>query len=170
MTEMLAFTRRQGEGINALIARYETIRLRAATEGNFTMSVEGQSLQLLRAIGIQSQHLFTLLQPYQGRLPNTDADFGNLCDQLKRYGHVTEGTRDNIGNALHGPLRQARPGQYFAEDQEAYQGAARASAIEGNMSTYLSHSQGAARQHPWDTLLPAPLDAQAYPVSNPFAQ
>ena len=37
MTEMLAFQRRPHETINSLIARYETVRQRAATPGQFTM-------------------------------------------------------------------------------------------------------------------------------------
>ena len=61
MTEMLAFHRKSGETINALLARYEVVRQRAAVEGQFVMSVEGCALQLLRACGIQAQHLFNLL-------------------------------------------------------------------------------------------------------------
>jgi len=40
MTEMLAFARRPAENINALLARYETVRQRANVEGQFVMSVE----------------------------------------------------------------------------------------------------------------------------------
>ena len=49
MTEMLAFARRQGEDINALLTRYEVVRQRAANEGRFVMSVERSALQILRA-------------------------------------------------------------------------------------------------------------------------
>ena len=44
MTEMLGFQRRQGENINSLLARYDTVRQRANTEGQFVMSVEGCAL------------------------------------------------------------------------------------------------------------------------------
>ena len=44
MTELLAFTRYGGESINALLARYEVVRQRAATEGRFVTSIEGCSL------------------------------------------------------------------------------------------------------------------------------
>ena len=49
MTEVLAFSRRPSESINAVLARYEVVRQRAALEGQFVMSTEGCSLQLLRA-------------------------------------------------------------------------------------------------------------------------
>ena len=114
MTEMLAFSRRNGETINSLLARYDTVRQRAATEGQFVMSVEGCSLQILRAIGIQHQHLFHLLQPFQGNLPTNDAQFQQLLTQLRRYGHITEGAPGNIASTLSGPFRQARPGAYLA--------------------------------------------------------
>ena len=41
MTEMLAFQRKPGETVSAVLARYEIVRQRAATEGNFVMNVEG---------------------------------------------------------------------------------------------------------------------------------
>ena len=58
MSEMLAFARRQSESINSLLARYETVRLRAALEGQFVMTVAGCSLQIIRACGMGPQHLF----------------------------------------------------------------------------------------------------------------
>ena len=119
MTEMLAFGRRSGESINALLARYEIVRQRAATEGNFVMSVEGCALQLLRACNIQPQHLMILLQPFGGKLPSTDAEFNALATQLRRFGHISEGSPGNIASALQGPMRQARPGAYFADDTPA---------------------------------------------------
>jgi len=88
MTEMLAFSRRHGESINALLARYEVVRQRAAVEGQFVMSTEGCALQLLRACGIQASHLFNLLQPFNGQLPQNDAQFQQLQAQLRRFGHL----------------------------------------------------------------------------------
>ena len=107
MTEMLAFARRPGETINALLARYETVRQRAAVEGQFVMSIEGCSLQVLRACNIHSQRLFTLLQPFGGRLPQNDQQFREMCTQLRRFGHISENAPGNIATALQGALRQA---------------------------------------------------------------
>ena len=72
---MLSFSRRRNENISALLALYETVRQRAAVEGQFIMSIEGCALQLLRVSGVQTQHFFTLFQPYGGRLPQTDEQF-----------------------------------------------------------------------------------------------
>ena len=120
MTEMLAFSRRPGESINALLARYEIVRQRAATEGQFVMSVEGCALQLLRACNIRPEQLMLLLQPYGGSMPTTDAEFNILVTQLRRHGHVTEGVHGNIATVLRGPFHQARPGAYFTDGDVAY--------------------------------------------------
>ena len=79
---MLAFARRPGEHINDLLARYEVVRQRAATEGQFVMSIEGMSLQLLRAAGIQANQLMLLLQPFGGRLPTDEPQYHQMVNQL----------------------------------------------------------------------------------------
>jgi hypothetical protein len=79
------------------------------------MSVEGCALQLLRASQDAPQQLMTHLQPLNGRLPQTEQQFNELSAQLRRYGHIAEGTQGNIGNALVGQFRQARTGAYLSD-------------------------------------------------------
>ena len=43
MTEMLAFARRPGENVNSLLAFYETVRQRAALEGQFVRLFPSES-------------------------------------------------------------------------------------------------------------------------------
>ena len=121
MTEMMAFTRKPGESINAVLSRYEVVRQRAALEGQFTMPIGGCALQLFRAIGVGPQHMMTLLQPIGGQLPTNDIEFATICQSLRRYGHIQENHPNNIGQALQGAFRQARPGQYFAEEDQPAQ-------------------------------------------------
>ena len=145
MTEMLAFPRRPGETISALFARYEIVRQRAAIEGQFVVSVEGCALQLLRACNIHPNQLMLLLQPFAGMMPTTEPQFNQLVQQLRRHGHVAEGTHGNIATVLSGPLRQARPNAYFAEEQ-----AEQAEWISPNPAshTYLSNSTGGRDSYP----------------------
>ena len=142
MTEMLAFARRSGENINSLLARYETVRQRAALEGQFVMTVAGCSLQILKACGMGPQHLFILLQPFQGRLPSTDAQFRELCTQLRRYGHIQEHAPGNIASTLSEPARQARPGAYLAQgSQQQLRDAFERSRSSQGTATFLSGTQ-----------------------------
>ena len=115
MTEMLAFARRPGENINALLARYEVVRQRAANEGHFVMSIEGCALQILKAAGFPWTQLSMLLHQLGGRLPNTEAEYQQLIIQIRRLGHVQEAAPGNIATILQGPFRQARPGQYYVD-------------------------------------------------------
>ena len=64
MTEMLAFARRPGENINAMLARYEVVRQRAGNEGRFVMSIEGCALQVLRAAGTHPNQLTLSLHQF----------------------------------------------------------------------------------------------------------
>ena len=116
MTEMLAFRRRGGENIDSLLTRYDTVKQRAAIEGQFVMSVEGCSLQILRACSISPQQLFILLQPFGGQLPQNDDQYNQLCTQIRRYGHISERTQGNVATLLQGDNHQARPGQYFGRE------------------------------------------------------
>ena len=167
LCEMLAFQRRHGESVNALMVRYEVVRQRAALEGQFVMNVPGCSLQILRACNVSPQHLHILLQPFQGRLPTTDAQFNQLCTQLRRYGRISENAPGNIASALHGPPRQARPGAYHAQThlqlRDAYErsGSSRGSA----------HFLGATQDGQYDEGDPlAQYLLQADPTDDPFAQ
>ena len=90
MTEMLAFTRRSGENINALLARYEAVRQRAANEGHFVMSIEGCALQILRAVGVQANQLTNLLHQFGGRLPNNEIEYQTMITQVRRQGHTSK--------------------------------------------------------------------------------
>jgi hypothetical protein len=60
-TDMLAFAWKPGESINSFLAHHDIVRLHAAVEGQFVMSVEGCALQLIHACQVAPQQLMTLL-------------------------------------------------------------------------------------------------------------
>ena len=109
MTQLLAFSRRQGETINGGLARYEVVCRRAAREGHFVMSWAGCALQLLRARNMSSQQMIQFLQPFQGRLPQGEAAFHVVSAHMRRIGHILEHAPNNLGQLLHGN-QQARLG------------------------------------------------------------
>ena len=79
------------------------------------MSVEGSSLQILRAVGCHANQLTLLLHQFGSRLPNTDAELNQLITQIRRQEHIREGAPGNIATLLGGPLRQARPHAYYGQ-------------------------------------------------------
>ena len=119
MTQLLAFSRRHGESIKGTLARYEVVRQRAAREGHFVMSWEGCALQILRACNVSSQHMIQFLQPFQGRLPQDEAEFAVLSSHMRRIGHILEHSPNNLGQLLHGN-RPATAGEYYSDTAQGY--------------------------------------------------
>ena len=103
MTDMMSFQRRPGEHINAVLTRYEIVRQRARNEGQFVMSTEGCALQILRACGVSTNQMMTLLQPFGTNLPRNETELASLTAEMRRMGHIIENTPGNIASSLHGP-------------------------------------------------------------------
>ena len=102
VSELMNFTRRQGESIDALLTRFMTLKFRAQTVGQagVTMSWEAYSWLLLKACGPNDTQLIQLLQPYGGRYPGTEPAHQELTVALRRMGHILEGSTGNLGTAL----------------------------------------------------------------------
>ena len=102
VNNLLNFTRRGNERINELLTRFETTRVRAVNEGNFTMSVEGFTMILFRAVGLNEDQLLQVLNPLGGHFPQTDAQFHQISAYLRRMGHIIENAPGNVAQALRG--------------------------------------------------------------------
>jgi len=113
LTELLNFNRHNHESIDGLLSRFMTLRHRAQTGGTgATMSYEGYSWLLLKACKVTQNQLLQILQPYQGRFPNTEAEFNALQLTLRRMGHILENSHGNVAHQLRTPQ-----GHFFTNDQ-----------------------------------------------------
>ena len=105
--DLLAFSRRPGESVDALMSRFEITRARARTEGGGAVSVETATLILLRACGVNSEQFQALTQPFGLRMPATEQEYSQMCHHLRRMGHIVERHPNNIASGLrtqhHGP-------------------------------------------------------------------
>ena len=126
--DLLAFQRRQGETVDALITRFELTRSRARNDGGGAqVSVETGSLLLLRACGVTAEQFQALTQPFGFRLPSNDEQFNALCAHIRRLGHIIERQPLNIASTLrHNPMNQHgqqnphfRRNAYFVGGEEA---------------------------------------------------
>ena len=97
MTELMTFSRRQGETIDQLLSRFDLVRQRAQDLGGFGLTPEGFSWLLLRACGVNDTQLLQLLHPLQGRLPQNLQQYRELQQSLRRMGHILEHSPANIG-------------------------------------------------------------------------
>ena len=69
MSEMLSFKRYSGEGIQSTLTRFEVIRGRAASEGQFVMTIEGYAVMFMKECRLSKQHVHNLLLPLSGNFP-----------------------------------------------------------------------------------------------------
>ena len=134
-----------------MLTRYETVRQRAAVEGQLAMPTEFCALQILRACNVAPQHLFTLLTPFNDQLPNSPEQLSALCRTLRRHGHIAEQLPGNIASALRGPATQARAGAYMAIADPTSQ------SPDQGTATFLSSSESGQAASYWDTLFPSAL-------------
>ena len=110
MTELMQFRRNSGEPTDSLITRFQGIRHRAEVGGaNMMMSVEGISWLFLRACGVNSSQLLTLLQPTNTRFPTSEAEFQAMLMAIRRMGHILEGAVGNIASQLRTPPTASFP-------------------------------------------------------------
>jgi hypothetical protein len=83
MTERMTFRRIPSEPTDSLLARFDTLRGRAAA-ANLVMSIPGLCFILLNAVGLTTEQRLQLLTPLQGRMPANDAEFGVVVAYLRR--------------------------------------------------------------------------------------
>ena len=107
MAEMLTFKRHSGEGINSTLTRFEVIRHRAASEGQFVMTIEGYAVMLMKECRLSKQHVHNLLLPWQGNFPGDEAQFQSLIEGIKKIGLLNDDGPNTLGQLLNG---HARPG------------------------------------------------------------
>ena len=102
MSEMLNFRRLHNEAIGSTLTRFEVVRGRAASEGQFVMNLEGYSVMLMKECRLSRQHIHNLLLPYGGDFPKTEDEFQMLMDGIKKIGLLHDDGPNTIGQLLSG--------------------------------------------------------------------
>ena len=163
MTQYEAFDRYSNENIDQLLDRFDHVRHRAETEGNYVQSIEVTSLKLLRVLRVGPRDVIQLLAPFAGRYPNTEEEFRNMQATIRRQAHITEHLPGNIGQALQPNQRQATRGMYFADNQEPQAGGASGST---HASSFLVSNDAAQDRAPDYSYSFLGASNQAHPTVN----
>ena len=103
---ILDFEARSGENIDALPIRWdmcmEQVRsVRAAIENIHTLCAI-----LLRACRLSQEQILRLLEPSDGRMPTTHAQYDAMIIKPRQMGHILEHTPGNIVEGLRAGRRQ----------------------------------------------------------------
>lgn len=91
MSELMGYSRMPGESIDAALTRFEILRRRAAQRGGFFMNATSLSYILLNGLRIKAESWDRLLLPLDGQLPQTDEQFQQLTERIRRVGRIAEG-------------------------------------------------------------------------------
>ena len=113
ISDFMNFDRIPGESIDALLVRFDVLRVRAQQRGGLGVNHGGLSWLLLRALRLNAEQTDRLLQFLGGALPQDDVQMGQLIERIRRQGHIFEG-------GLRHPPNQAAtgdPGIYHANAQ-----------------------------------------------------
>ena len=99
-SDFMEFTSRSNEGIEDLLIRFDTTRQRAMETGQLNMNIQGIVWILFRALRLSTEQFTNLLQPLQGRLPQTEQEYDELRLRIRRLGHIIERNPGNIASTL----------------------------------------------------------------------
>ena len=88
--DLIKFAGRQGEPIDALLARFDETVSRAAEDGMLQLTPSHTAAMILGAAGTTPDQLTRLLEPTGGILPQTDPELTAMRTRLRRMGHVLE--------------------------------------------------------------------------------
>ena len=97
---------RRKDRIDSLWTRFYMARHDAQAVGAGVQNFHTLSTILLHAIGISRTQMLMLLQPFAGRLPQNQAHYEQMVNQLRSMGHIMESTPGNIGSTLNSSSRR----------------------------------------------------------------
>jgi hypothetical protein len=89
ISDLLAYSKLQGETVDAALSRFYTLRQKVAVEGHALPPVF-EAYLVLRGLHIQPLMWVNFLQPFEGRLPATEPQVNEMMSYIRRQGHLLE--------------------------------------------------------------------------------
>lgn len=108
ISDLFTFKRHSGESTDDVLSRYELMLHRAQAQGGVVMNEPVKSWMLLTTLQIPKDKWFLLLSPFQGALPTTPQQYTQLCQYIRRQGHLYDTTQD--------PIKTLRQPTFFSGD------------------------------------------------------
>ena len=113
------FKRRPGEGISALLNRFEQTQRRAEHDAGIVQPYETTAYKLLQVLGFTDLQMVECLKPYGYKTPNTREQYVQMCQDLRRHLRLLEHHPGNIGQYLNGPTFYVnQDNQYQQQDMQ----------------------------------------------------
>ena len=90
IAELINLRRLGGESMDSYLTRFDVLRNRAQNRGNMNMGVPGLAWMLLNGLRASPEVWDRALMPFNGNLPQDNAQLAVLTERLRRQGHLHE--------------------------------------------------------------------------------
>merc|ERR1711884_643009 len=90
MLELWHFRRRTGESMDAYLARFQLVHHRSTSINGQPLSPGQQCFTLMHGMGMSNREMWGCPRTLNGRLPQDAAQYQQIINQLRRYGHIVE--------------------------------------------------------------------------------
>eukprot|EP00971_Amphidinium_carterae_P227043 4503581-Amphidinium_carterae.1 len=88
LANIMAFQVLPNESVDEVLTRFEVVVSRASDEANFDAQPQAKAWMLLSGLKLPPEEWMHPLHPLNGRLPTTEAEFGQLVQFIRRRGRV----------------------------------------------------------------------------------
>ena len=100
LADLHGFVRLPGDSIDTVLTRFEVIVQRARTRAHIPLQSTHAAWMLLLALRIPTEYWVHLLTPFRGALPNTDAEYRQFIEYVRRFGHLAEAGNYSIAQGV----------------------------------------------------------------------
>ena len=90
IAELINLRRIHGESMDSYLTRFDVLRNRAQNRGNMQMGIPGLAWMLLNGLRATPDVWDRALMPFNGNLPQDNAQLAMLIERLRRQGHLHE--------------------------------------------------------------------------------
>ena len=96
ISALMGFRRRQAESTDECVGRFELVRHHAEQAGQVILPVSVQAWLLMSALGVSRDRWPLLLAPTLGALPSTQVQYNDMCQYIRRQGHLSDRNIDPV--------------------------------------------------------------------------
>ena len=113
MSELMSFCKIHSESVDQCLTRFDVLRHRAHQRAGLNMTPQGLSWLLLNGFKLRPDMWDRILAANDGHLPDTEQQFRQMLERMRRLGHLLEGGFQHNPNIQGGTGQTGNQYMYF---------------------------------------------------------
>ena len=113
MSELMSFSKIHSESVDQCLTRFDVLRHRAQQRAGLNMTPQGLSWLLLNGFKLRPDMWDRILAANDGHLPDTEQQFRQMLERMRRLGHLLEGGFQHNPNIQGGTGQTGNQYMYF---------------------------------------------------------